>query len=91
MTNSVFSDQVVQFVAVLWLLPCFDVAEKSQAFSPHGDTKKQTLGPDDPRTSNWGRPTLSPYSVSSRDMAKMSHDQHLLHFNSEEPFLYCLL
>uniref|UniRef100_A0A3Q0SM03 Nuclear receptor corepressor 2 n=1 Tax=Amphilophus citrinellus TaxID=61819 RepID=A0A3Q0SM03_AMPCI len=45
------------------------------------DAKKQALGPDDLRTSNLGRPVLSPYPVSPRDMAKNSHDQHLLHFN----------
>ncbi|MED6272126.1 hypothetical protein CHARACLAT_027109, partial [Characodon lateralis] len=56
--------------------------EKSQAFSPHGDAKKQVLGPDDLRTSNLGRPVLSPYSMPPRDMAKISHDQHLLHFNA---------
>lgn len=59
------------------------VAEKSRAFSPHGEAKKQALGPDDLRTSNLGRPVLSPYPMSPRDMAKISHDQHLLHFNCE--------
>ncbi len=59
------------------------VAEKSRAFSPHGEAKKQALGPDDLRTSSLGRPVLSPYPMSPRDMAKISHDQHLLHFNCE--------
>uniref|UniRef100_A0A3Q3GJR7 Nuclear receptor corepressor 2 n=1 Tax=Labrus bergylta TaxID=56723 RepID=A0A3Q3GJR7_9LABR len=45
------------------------------------DAKKQALGPDDLRTSNLGRQVLSPYPMSPRDMAKISHDQHLLHFN----------
>lgn len=59
------------------------VAEKSRAFSPHGDAKKQQLGPDDLRTTNLGRQVLSPYPMSPRDMAKISHNQHQLHFNCE--------
>ncbi|XP_063346347.1 nuclear receptor corepressor 2 isoform X1 [Pelmatolapia mariae] len=59
--------------------------EKPPAFSPHSEAKKQALGPDDPRTSNLGRSVLSPYPVSPRDMAKSTHDQHLLHFNSFQP------
>uniref|UniRef100_A0A3B3U7X8 Nuclear receptor corepressor 2 n=1 Tax=Poecilia latipinna TaxID=48699 RepID=A0A3B3U7X8_9TELE len=42
---------------------------------------KQALGPDDLRASSLGRPVLSPYPMAPRDMAKISHDQHLLHFN----------
>lgn len=59
------------------------VAEKSRAFSPHGEAKKQALGPDDLRASALGRPVLSPYPMSPRDMAKITHDQHLLHFTCE--------
>ncbi|KAF7199803.1 nuclear receptor corepressor 2 isoform X3 [Nothobranchius furzeri] len=59
--------------------------EKSRSFSPHGDLKKQTLGPDDPRASNLVHPGLSPYPMSSRDMAKISHDQHLLNFSPFQP------
>uniref|UniRef100_A0A665WKI8 Nuclear receptor corepressor 2 n=1 Tax=Echeneis naucrates TaxID=173247 RepID=A0A665WKI8_ECHNA len=51
------------------------------------DAKKQALGPDDLRTSNLGRAVLSPYPMSPRDMAKISHDQHLLHFNCESSSL----
>ncbi|XP_055367301.1 nuclear receptor corepressor 2 isoform X4 [Betta splendens] len=59
-----------------------DKDEKSRAFSPHSEAKKQALGSDDLRNSNLGRPVLSSYPMSPRDMAKISHDQHLLHFNS---------
>lgn len=59
------------------------VTEKSRAFSPHSEAKKQALGPDDLRTSSLGRPVLSPYPMSPRDMAKISHEQHLLHLNCE--------
>lgn len=62
------------------------VVEKSQTFSPHGEAKKQVLGPDDLRTSTLGRPALSTYPMSPRDMAKISHDQHLLNFNCESVF-----
>ncbi|KAM9744671.1 nuclear receptor corepressor 2 isoform 3-T4 [Menidia menidia] len=55
--------------------------EKSRAFSPHGEAKKQALGPDDLRTSNSGRPVVSPYQIS-RDLAKINHEQHLLHFST---------
>ncbi|GLD72255.1 nuclear receptor corepressor 2 isoform X1 [Lates japonicus] len=65
-----------------WLLTLLQGLKKSRAFSPHGEAKKQALGPDDLRTSNLGRPVLSPYPMSPRDMAKITHDQHLLHFNS---------
>lgn len=67
------------------------VAEKSRAFSPHGEAKKQVLGPDDLRTFTVGRPVLSPYPMSPRDMAKISHDQHLLHFNCESSSVLYIL
>lgn len=73
------SSWISQGLAECWL--CLCCTEKSRAFSPHGDAKKQALDPDDLRASNLGRPVLSPYPISPRDMAKISHDQHLLHFN----------
>lgn len=54
-----------------------------KAFSPHSEAKKQALGPDDLRTSSMGRPVLSPYPIPLRDMAKISHEQHMLHLNCE--------
>ncbi|XP_024131087.1 nuclear receptor corepressor 2 isoform X2 [Oryzias melastigma] len=56
--------------------------EKSPAFSPHSEAKKQAVSSDDLRASNFGRSVLSPYPMSPRDMSKISHDQHLLHFNT---------
>ena len=75
-------------VSVLTVCVVF-VSEKSRALSPHSEAKKQALGPDDLRTSSLGRPVLSPYPMSPRDMAKISHDQHLLHFNCESSTLFC--
>lgn len=63
------------------------LADKSRAFSPHGDPKKQAVGPEDLRATSLGRPVMSPYPMSHRDMAKLSHDQHLLHYNSCESHL----
>ncbi|XP_057688811.1 nuclear receptor corepressor 2 isoform X2 [Corythoichthys intestinalis] len=59
-----------------------DKDEKSQAFSSHGEVKRSALGPDDLRSTNMARPVLSPFPMSPRDMTKISHDQHLLQFNS---------
>lgn len=75
------SDGVLVEWCVLVLTGCTLLAEKSQAFSPHSEAKKQALGPDDLRNSNLGRPVLSPYPMSPRDMAKISQD--LVHFNCE--------
>lgn len=50
--------------------------EKSRAFSPHSEAKKQALAPDDLRAPGLGRPVLSSYPMSPRD-------QHLLHLNCE--------
>lgn len=64
----------------------FFLPEKSRPLSPHGDAKKPALAPDDLRgvVSSLGRPVLSQsYPVSPRDMSKIGHDQHLLHFNGE--------
>lgn len=59
-----------------------------KAFSPHSEAKKQAMGPDDLRTSSMGRPVLSPYPISPRDMAKISHEQHMMHLNCKcDPFL----
>ncbi|CAL1616291.1 unnamed protein product [Knipowitschia caucasica] len=59
-----------------------DKDEKSRSYSPHSEAKKQALAPDDLRMSTLGRPVMSSYPVSPRDMAKITHDQHLLHYNS---------
>ncbi len=69
-----------------WLYLCVVVAEKSRAFSPHGEAKKQALGPDDLRT-YLGRPLTPPFPMSPRDLAKISHDQHSLQFNCESSSL----
>lgn len=61
--------------------------EKSRAFSPHNEAKKHALGPDEMRAPNLGRLVPSPYPMSPRDIAKISHDQHLLHFNCESSVL----
>uniref|UniRef100_A0A3Q2YCC0 Nuclear receptor corepressor 2 n=1 Tax=Hippocampus comes TaxID=109280 RepID=A0A3Q2YCC0_HIPCM len=45
------------------------------------------LGPDDLRSTNLGRPVLSPFPMSPRDMTKISHDQHLLQFNCKDSSL----
>lgn len=58
-------------------------AEKSRAFSPHTESKKHALGPEEMRAPSLGRLVPSPYPMSPRDIAKISHDQHLLHFNCE--------
>uniref|UniRef100_A0A8C8K7Y2 Nuclear receptor corepressor 2 n=1 Tax=Oncorhynchus tshawytscha TaxID=74940 RepID=A0A8C8K7Y2_ONCTS len=42
------------------------------------------MNPGDLRATTLGRPVMSPYPMSPRDMAKLSHDQHLLHYNSCE-------
>uniref|UniRef100_A0A8C5ELJ4 Nuclear receptor corepressor 2-like n=1 Tax=Gouania willdenowi TaxID=441366 RepID=A0A8C5ELJ4_GOUWI len=60
---------------------------RPHTYSPHGEVKKQATGPDDLRAPNLGRPVLSPYPISQRDMAKITHDQHLLHFNCDHPSL----
>ncbi|KAK6313068.1 hypothetical protein J4Q44_G00164150 [Coregonus suidteri] len=65
-----------------WLQTLLHGLHKSRAFSPHGDPKKQEVGPEDLRATTLGRPVMSPYPMSHRDMAKLSHDQHLLHYNS---------
>ncbi|XP_064882678.1 nuclear receptor corepressor 2 isoform X5 [Oncorhynchus nerka] len=65
-----------------WLQTLLHGLHKSRAFSPHGDPKKQAVGPEDLRATTLGRPVMSPYPMSPRDMAKLSHDQHLLHYNS---------
>uniref|UniRef100_A0AAZ3QF96 Nuclear receptor corepressor 2 n=1 Tax=Oncorhynchus tshawytscha TaxID=74940 RepID=A0AAZ3QF96_ONCTS len=67
-----------------WLQTLLHGLHKSRAFSPHGDPKKQAVGPEDLRATTLGRPVMSPYPMSPRDMAKLSHDQHLLHYNSCE-------
>ncbi|XP_054630962.1 nuclear receptor corepressor 2 isoform X2 [Dunckerocampus dactyliophorus] len=59
-----------------------DKDDKMQTFSSHGEVKRPVLGPDDLRSSSLGRPALSPFPMSPRDMTKISHDQHLLQFNS---------
>lgn len=64
-------------------------AEKSRAFSPHNESKKHALGPEEMRAPSLGRLVPSPYPMSPRDIAKISHDQHLLHFNCESSS--CLL
>ncbi|KTF82950.1 hypothetical protein cypCar_00017388, partial [Cyprinus carpio] len=53
--------------------------DKSRAFSPLADGKK-IPGADDVRALGLGRPVMSPYQLSPRDMAKFSHEQ-LLHYN----------
>ncbi|KAG9354845.1 hypothetical protein JZ751_001558, partial [Albula glossodonta] len=57
-----------------------DKDDKSRAFSPHGEGKKQGGGGEDLRAANLNRPVISPYQLSPRDMAKL-HDQHMLHLN----------
>ncbi|XP_064210111.1 nuclear receptor corepressor 2 isoform X6 [Anguilla rostrata] len=64
-----------------WLQTLLHGLHKSRAFSPLGEGKKQGRGAEDPRPANLSRPVLSPYQLSHRDMAKLSHDQHLLHFS----------
>lgn len=54
-------------------------ADKSRAFSPLGDGKKVPVA-DDIRAMGMGRPVMSAYQLSPRDMAKLSQDQ-LLHYN----------
>uniref|UniRef100_A0A3B3CAN1 Nuclear receptor corepressor 2 n=1 Tax=Oryzias melastigma TaxID=30732 RepID=A0A3B3CAN1_ORYME len=59
---------------------------KQQPYTPQADRDRDSLhsmSSDDLRASNFGRSVLSPYPMSPRDMSKISHDQHLLHFNSE--------
>lgn len=63
-------------------------ADKSRAFSPLADGKK-IPGADDIRAVGLGRPVMSPYQLSPRDMAKFSHEQ-LLHYNPCKTILPCL-
>ncbi len=53
-------------------------ADKSRAFSPLADGKK-IPGADDLRAVGLGRPVMSPYQLSPRDMAKLTHEQLLLY------------
>ncbi|XP_016106852.1 nuclear receptor corepressor 2-like [Sinocyclocheilus grahami] len=62
-----------------WLQALLHGLHKSRAFSPLADGKK-IPGADDIRALGLGRPVMSPYQLSPRDMAKFSHEQ-LLHYN----------
>uniref|UniRef100_A0A3P9AIK9 Nuclear receptor corepressor 2 n=1 Tax=Esox lucius TaxID=8010 RepID=A0A3P9AIK9_ESOLU len=52
---------------------------RSPSNSDKDGRNKQT--PGDLRSTTLGRSVMSPYPMSPRDMAKLSHDQHLLHYN----------
>ncbi|XP_031426191.1 nuclear receptor corepressor 2 isoform X4 [Clupea harengus] len=67
-----------------WLQILLHGLHKSRAFSPHAEGKRAP-GPEELRgAAAMGRPMLSPYQLSPRDVAKLSHEQQqqLLHYNS---------
>ncbi|KAG5280933.1 hypothetical protein AALO_G00065610 [Alosa alosa] len=73
-----------------WLQTLLHGLHKSRAFSPHAEGKRAP-GPEELRgaAAALGRPLMSPYQLSPRDMAKLSHEQQqqLLHFNPSLPGL----